>query len=253
MDDSQRKLGAEFVGTFALIFFGAGVALQAADLVGQALANGLAIGIMVTAVGHISGGHFNPAVTLSMLVTGRISTGEAVRYWVASWPARRLRRSCCSPSSPRPSPTPPTWACPRSAATASARATRWWPRSWARSSSSSSSTASPSTSAARSRILAGLPIGLTISIGVLAVGGISGAALQPGALVRPGTRLGHVRQLLGLDPRAGDRRRPGGPRLRPHPAQGHARRVGSSRSDTVWWDGAQPFHHAVSATAGTVA
>ncbi|MDX6627779.1 MAG: aquaporin, partial [Gaiellales bacterium] len=83
MDDSQRKLGAEFIGTFALIFFGAGSALQGADLVGQALANGLAIGIMVTAVGHISGGHFNPAVTLSMLVTGRISPAEAVRYWVS--------------------------------------------------------------------------------------------------------------------------------------------------------------------------
>ena len=77
MDDSQRKLGAEFVGTFALIFFGVGSALQGADLVGQALANGLAIGIMVTAVGHISGGHFNPAVTLSMLVTGRISPAES--------------------------------------------------------------------------------------------------------------------------------------------------------------------------------
>ena len=83
MDDSQRKLGAEFVGTFALIFFGAGSALQGADLVGQALANGLAIGLMVTAVGHISGGHFNPAVTLSMLVTGRISPAEALRYWVS--------------------------------------------------------------------------------------------------------------------------------------------------------------------------
>ena len=83
MDDSQRKLAAEFVGTFALIFFGCGAALQGADLVGAALANGLAIGLMVTAVGHISGGHFNPAVTLSMLVTGRISPGEGARYVVS--------------------------------------------------------------------------------------------------------------------------------------------------------------------------
>jgi aquaporin TIP len=83
MDNSQRKLAAEFVGTFALIFAGAGAAIQGADLVGQALANGLAIGLMVTAVGHISGGHFNPAVTLSMLVTGRIEPGEAVTYWFA--------------------------------------------------------------------------------------------------------------------------------------------------------------------------
>src|SRR3954452_3384529 len=83
MDDSQRKLGAEFVGTFALIFFGAGSALLGADLVGQSLANGLAIGLMVTAVGHISGGHFNPAVTLSMLVTRRIEPSETARYWVS--------------------------------------------------------------------------------------------------------------------------------------------------------------------------
>ena len=102
MDDSQRKLGAEFVGTFALIFFGVGSALQGADLVGQALANGLAIGIMVTAVGHISGGHFNPAVTLSMLVTGRISPAEAAATGSASWQAARRRHSCCSRSSRRP-------------------------------------------------------------------------------------------------------------------------------------------------------
>ena len=101
MHDSQRKLGAEFVGTFALIFFGAGSALAAGNPVGQALANGLAIGIMVTAVGHVSGGHFNPAVTLSMLVTRRISPAESARYW-ASWQARRPRRSSCSQSSRRP-------------------------------------------------------------------------------------------------------------------------------------------------------
>jgi MIP family channel proteins len=83
MEDSQRKLVAEFFGTFALIFFGAGSALLGADVVGQGLANGLAIGLMVTAVGHISGGHFNPAVTLSMLVTQRIEVPEAVRYWIS--------------------------------------------------------------------------------------------------------------------------------------------------------------------------
>src|SRR5258707_15778285 len=83
MDDSQRKLGAEFIGTFALIFFGAGAALQGADLVGQALANGLAIGLMVTAVGHISGGHFNSAGALSMVVSGRILPGVGWRLRVS--------------------------------------------------------------------------------------------------------------------------------------------------------------------------
>ena len=129
MDDSQRKLVAEFVGTFALIFFGAGAALQGADLVGQALANGLAIGLMVTAVGHISGGHFNPAVTLSMLVTGRIEPAEAVRYWVSQLAGATAAALVLLAIFPSAITDASTSACPRSAGTASARATRSWPRS----------------------------------------------------------------------------------------------------------------------------
>ena len=57
---SQRAV-AEFVGTFTLIFVGVGVIALGADLDGVALAHGLAIAVMVSALGHISGGHFNPA------------------------------------------------------------------------------------------------------------------------------------------------------------------------------------------------
>jgi MIP family channel proteins len=101
MDHEPLRRGlAEFVGTFALIFVGAGsiltiakalapaiVSTQALDvyggltLVGVALAHGLAIGVMVSAVGHISGAHFNPAVTLGFLVTRRIAPSLAVVYW----------------------------------------------------------------------------------------------------------------------------------------------------------------------------
>jgi len=50
-------------------------------LVGVALANGLAIGVMVSAVGHISGGHFNPAVTFGFVITRRIVPSLAIVYW----------------------------------------------------------------------------------------------------------------------------------------------------------------------------
>ena len=85
-----RRGAAEFVGAFALIFIGAGAALAAGptsepELVAVALAHGLVIAVMVSAVGHISGGHFNPAITLGFLVTGRLAPLLAGVYWVAQF------------------------------------------------------------------------------------------------------------------------------------------------------------------------
>ena len=74
---------AEFVGTFALIFAGAGAIVVGADLVGVAFAHGLVIAVMASAVGHISGGHFNPAVTFGFLVTRRMEPTLAGAYVVA--------------------------------------------------------------------------------------------------------------------------------------------------------------------------
>jgi aquaporin TIP len=82
-EDWGRRAAAEFVGAFALLFIGMGAIAINADLTGVAFAHGLAIAIMASAVGHISGGHFNPAVTFGFLVTRRIAPRLAVVYWLA--------------------------------------------------------------------------------------------------------------------------------------------------------------------------
>jgi aquaporin TIP len=85
-EDVLRRCVAEFVGTFTLIFIGGGAGIVSGqDIVAVALANGLAIGIMVTNLGHISGGHFNPAITLGVLATRRITLPLAGAYWIAQF------------------------------------------------------------------------------------------------------------------------------------------------------------------------
>jgi aquaporin TIP len=83
--DSVRRGVAEFVGSFALTFVGAGaIAVTAGgDLVAIALAHGLVIAVMASAVGHISGGHFNPAVTFGFLVARRMEPALAIVYWIS--------------------------------------------------------------------------------------------------------------------------------------------------------------------------
>src|SRR3954452_4629781 len=92
--DFLRRGVAEFIGAFTLIFVGAGSIMSLSflvptapgtqvaffGLVAIALAHGLAIGVMVSALGHISGGHFNPAVTLGFVVTRRITAALAGVY-----------------------------------------------------------------------------------------------------------------------------------------------------------------------------
>lgn len=84
------RLGAECVGTFWLVFGGCGSAVLAAGFpelgigfVGVALAFGLSVVTMAYAVGHISGGHFNPAVTFGLYAAGRVPVGDVIPYWTA--------------------------------------------------------------------------------------------------------------------------------------------------------------------------
>ena len=90
MNAGIRSWWAEFVGTFALCFIGQGAVCvhyitgsSDSGLLQVAIAHGLALATMITALGHISGGHFNPAVTFGFLITGRQSLGAAIGYWIS--------------------------------------------------------------------------------------------------------------------------------------------------------------------------
>jgi len=91
MYNLTQKLVAEFLGTFALVFFGAGAVcvdfyLRSSGglgLLAIALAHGLAMAVMVSSLGHISGGHFNPAITIGFWVTKRLATLDSLAYWAA--------------------------------------------------------------------------------------------------------------------------------------------------------------------------
>jgi Major intrinsic protein len=88
--DMPRRLGAEFFGTFWLTFAGCGSAVLAAGFpslgigfLGVSFAFGLTVLTMAYAVGHISGGHFNCAVTIGLWAGGRFKAGDVLPYIAA--------------------------------------------------------------------------------------------------------------------------------------------------------------------------
>ncbi|MFQ5426767.1 MAG: aquaporin [Gaiellales bacterium] len=93
--DTSRRAVAEFIGSYALTFVGGGSILATVGVLGQtdelfnlvavALAHGVTLAIFISAFGHVSGGHFNPAITLGFLSTRRISGRLASVYWIAQF------------------------------------------------------------------------------------------------------------------------------------------------------------------------
>jgi aquaporin Z len=182
MDESILRRGvAEFVGAFTLIFIGGGAGIWSGqDIVAVALANGLAIGIMVTNLGHISGGHFNPAITLGFVVTRRITAALAAVYWAsqllgaiaAAFILRWLfgKVSVAFSAAPRPS-TPDGKAIVLELIMTFFLVFAVW------------ATAVDPRGAFKA--IAGLAIGLTITIDVLVGGHVTGAAMNPARALGP--------------------------------------------------------------------
>jgi len=88
MNDDQRSAVAELIGTFTLVFIGAGAGVVSGmtgggGLTAVALAHGIALMVIVYAWGSISGAHVNPAVTLGIALTGRMTWTKAAWYWGA--------------------------------------------------------------------------------------------------------------------------------------------------------------------------
>lgn len=89
MSRMREAAVAEFLGTFALCFIGAGVicvnewAGSGVGLLGIAIAHGTVLAVMISALGHLSGGHFNPAVTLGILAANRVEAPRAAVYIAA--------------------------------------------------------------------------------------------------------------------------------------------------------------------------
>lgn len=198
MYNLAQKLTAEFLGTFALVFFGEGAACAfqythgALDtgLFAVALAHGLAIAIMVSALGHISGGHFNPAVTIGFWVTKRLNTMDTVAYWAAQLAGAIVAAFFLKAVIPEEA-----W---RAVALGTPDLARDFPR-WAGMSLEAVATfflvltvfATAVDEKGAFRSIAGFGIGLVIALGIIVLGPFTGGALNPARAFGPALAATH--------------------------------------------------------------
>jgi MIP family channel proteins len=198
MYNTAQKLVAEFIGTFALIFFGAGAICTdqylhttgGVGLLGVALAHGLAMAIMVSAMGHISGGHFNPAITIGFWVTKRLSTIDTILYWAAQLTGATVAAFLLKAVIPED-----TW---RAVALGVPELARDFPR-WAGIALEAVTTfflvltvfATAVDEKGTLRSIAGFAIGLSITLGILVAGPLTGAALNPARAFGPALAATH--------------------------------------------------------------
>ncbi|HTZ33699.1 MAG TPA: MIP family channel protein [Methylomirabilota bacterium] len=198
MYNLTQKLVAEFIGTFALIFFGAGAACVdfqlrstgGLGLLAIALASGLAMAIMVSAFGHISGGHFNPAVTIGFWVTKRLSTVDALAYWAAQLVGAAAAGFLLRLTIPDDIANNVFLGTPE--------LMRDFPR-WSGMALEGVATfflvlvffATAVDSRGSFRSIAGFGIGLTMSLGILVAGPFTGGALNPARAFGPAVASGH--------------------------------------------------------------
>jgi MIP family channel proteins len=193
-----QKFAAEFLGTFALVFFGAGAIcadryLQSSGgigLLGTALASGLAMAIMVSALGHISGGHFNPAISIGFWVTKRIGTMEVFLYWAAQILGGIVAALLLKAVIPEE-----TW---RAVALGTPELVRDFSRLSAMLLEAVASFflvlvffASALDERGTYRSIAGFGIGLTVSLGILVIGPFTGAAMNPARALGPALVSNH--------------------------------------------------------------
>jgi aquaporin Z len=182
--DWFRRAVAEFVGAFTLVFAGMGSMMfgNAGGLTGVALAHGLAIAVMASAVGHISGAHFNPAITFGFLLTRRMNGALAGIYVVSQLVAgavAALLLNVIFPTPPNLDAGVPVVADRVSSGGAVlAEAILTFFLVWV-----VFATAADPRGAFKS--IAGLAIGLTITLDILAGGPLTGAAMNPARALGP--------------------------------------------------------------------